>query len=122
MEAVYGVAKAGEVRKAFVAHLRSRMRRVVRRHDKPYAIFEAFGGKPDGSFEESEHVPAGQSSPRWPRDSADSGCHFDFYCVDFWVDYYGDLKRFDPVRFPHGLDEHPRGVGKLGHGAGPVDR
>ena len=41
MEAVYGVAKPGEARKAFVAHLRSRMRRVVRGHDKPYRHLRA---------------------------------------------------------------------------------
>ena len=30
------------------------MRRVVRGHDKPYAIFEPFGGKPDGQWTETE--------------------------------------------------------------------
>ena len=57
MEAVYGVAKAGEAHKAFIAHVHSRMRRVLRGHDKPYAIFEAFGSNPSGHYEETEkHV------------------------------------------------------------------
>src|ERR1019366_6478898 len=34
----------GRARESFVAHVRSRMRRVRRGHDRPYAIYEAFGG------------------------------------------------------------------------------
>ena len=54
MEAVYGVGRAGGGRDAFVSYVRSRMRRTVRGHDKPYAIFEPFGGRADGNFDESE--------------------------------------------------------------------
>ncbi len=48
MEAVYGVGAAGAGRTAFVAHIRGRMRRARRGHDKPYAIFETFGGRVSG--------------------------------------------------------------------------
>jgi len=54
MEAVLGVGRASEARKQFVAHVRSRMRRVVRGHDRPYAIFEPFGARPGGDFNETE--------------------------------------------------------------------
>ena len=120
MEAVYGVGAAGEGRAAFVTHLRGRMRRVVRGHDRPYAIFEPFGGRTDGAlddrnrsfnamfasgslFEEDEpylldmiaKVAEGQ------RDKV--GC-FDFFSIDFWVDNRGDIKRADPGRFPNQLE------------------
>ena len=113
MEAVYGVAKSAEVRKTFVAHLHSRMRRVMRGHDRPYAIFEAFGSNPTGRYEETEEdildnivkVAEGQHK---------TGRCFDFYPLEFWVDYHGDLKRFDPVRFPNGLKTIRAELDKLG--------
>ncbi|MEN6450384.1 MAG: hypothetical protein ABFC96_07835 [Thermoguttaceae bacterium] len=113
MEAVYGVAKAGEARKTFVAHVRSRMRRALRGHDKPYAIFEAFGSNPTGQFHETEKhildniakVAEGQRQARY---------HFDFYSIEFWVDRCGDLKRFDPVRFPNRLTKIRAQLAKLG--------
>ena len=103
MNVVYGVGPAGGGREAFVEYVRSRMRRTVRGHDRPYAIFEPFGGRADGNFNETEafvldmieKVAAGQR---------DSDCHFDLFSVDFWVDYSGDLKRCDPDRFPGGLN------------------
>jgi hypothetical protein len=57
MEAVYGVGAAGAGRAAFVAHIRSRMRRVARGHDRPYAIFEPFGGRTDGAVDERNRTP-----------------------------------------------------------------
>ena len=50
MEAVYGVAAAGGARGQFLAYVAARGRRVVRGHDKPYAIFEPFGARPNGEF------------------------------------------------------------------------
>ena len=112
MEAVYGTAAAGEARKAFLAHLHGRMRRVVRKHDKPYAIFEPFGARPDGNFDETEEFVL-DSIAKVAQGDRDSGCRFDFYSVDFWVDYNGDLKRCDPVRFPSGLAKIKEELGKL---------
>lgn len=63
METVYGVGAAGQGRAAFVAQLRGRMRRVRRGHDKPYAIFETFGGRvsgesgPPGNWMNQQIVP-----------------------------------------------------------------
>ena len=102
MEAVYGTAATGKAREAFLAHLRGRMRRVVRKHDKPYAIFEPFGARPGGDFDETEEFVL-DNIAQVAQGDRDCGCHFDLYSVDFWVDYHGDLKSCDPVRFPNGF-------------------
>ena len=117
MEAVYGVAKAGEAQQAFVAHLHSRMRRVLRGHDKPYAIFEPFGARPGGNFDETEAFVL-DNIAKVAEGQREAGCHFDFYSLDFWVDYHGDLKRFDPVRFPNGLTKIRAELDKLGTAPG----
>ena len=117
MEAVYGVGQAGEARAAFLAHLRSRMRRVVRGHDKPYAIFEPFGARPDGNFDESEEFVL-DNIAKVAEGQRDSGCRFDIYSVDFWVDYRGDLKAPDPVRFPNGFTRIKEELAKLGTSPG----
>ena len=96
------------------------MRRVLRGHDKPYAIFKAFGGKPDGSFEESEQYVL-DNIAKVAQGQREFGCHFDFYSVNFWVDYNGDLKQFDPLRFPHGFQNIRGELARLGT-PGPVDR
>ena len=51
-----------------------------------------------------------------------TGCHFDYYSIDFWVDYHGDLKSCDPRRFPNGLTKVRRGTAEAGHRPGLVDR
>ena len=111
MEAVYGVAGSGDARKAFLAHLTSRMRRVVRGHDKPYAIFEAFGGDGEdadfwtgkGEEWESEKYLL-DNIMKVAKGQKESGCHFDYYLIDFWHDSAGDLIKFDPHLFPNGFD------------------
>ena len=113
METVCGVANAGEARRQFVAHVRSRMRRVVRGHDKPYAIFEPFGARPGGNFDETEEFVLDMIQ-KVAEGQRQSGCRFDLFSVDFWVDYHGDLKGCDPQRFPNGLTqicEQLRGLG-----------
>ena len=113
MEAVYGVATAGEARKAFVAQVRSRIRRVLRGHDKPYAIFEPFGSNPSGQFPETEsHIL--DNIAKMAEGQRQTGCHFDFYSTDFWADINGDLKQFDPVRFPNGFRNIRAELAKLG--------
>jgi hypothetical protein len=105
MEAVYGVGRAGEARKQFVAHVRSRMRRVVRRHDKPYAIFDNFGSWPSGAsgnWLNSEEIEM-HSLRLLAKSQKAAGCHFDFCNIHFWVDPVGDIKRWNPDRFPHGI-------------------
>lgn len=117
MEALYGVAHAGQARNAFIAHLRGRMRRVTRGHDKPYAIFEPFGARPDGDFNETEQFLLNNLA-KVAQGERESGCHFDFYSIDFWVDYHGDLKKFDPQRFPNGLARITEELKKLGTAPG----
>lgn len=105
MEAVYGVGRAGEAQKSFVAHVRSRMRRVVRGHDKPYAIYSNFGSWPEGAG--GNWTNADKYLLHSLRQLANSqkatGCRFDFCDVEFWVDSAGDMKGWDPQRFPQGL-------------------
>jgi hypothetical protein len=101
MEAVYGVSPENGAREAFVEHIRSRMRRIVRGHRGPYAVLEAFGGQPDGDFycKESyllEHLAKVEKSLNA------GGPRFDFYCTEFWHDSAGDLTTFHPKNFPHG--------------------
>ena len=106
MEAVYGVAPRSQARKSFLTHLQSRMRRVVRGHDKPYAIYEPFGGQPGGNnnFNESEAFVL-DNIAKVADGQRNTGCHFDIYSVDFWVDYHGDLTQADPQRFPRGFSK-----------------
>jgi hypothetical protein len=117
MEAVYGVGVAGQARAAFVAHIRSRMRRVLRGHDRPYAIFEPFGGRADGAVAERHRTPdaayaAGnlfdENEPylldmiaRVAEGQHNADGRFDFTSFEFWVDHKGDIKRADPWRFPN---------------------
>ncbi len=102
MEAVYGVSREGQARKAFCDHLLTRMRRTLRGHDKPLAIFEPFGAKPDGDFWETEAFVV-DNLARVVDGQRDSGLHWDYYSIDFWHDPAGDLKTPDKSRFPNGF-------------------
>ncbi len=113
MEAVYGVAAKGEARQSFVSYVRSRSRRVVRGHDRPYAMFESFGGKPDGEYNVDERYLLGNLA-RLGEGQKASPAAFDFYNIEFWVDTKGDLTGFDPQRFPNGFGKVRREIEKLG--------
>jgi hypothetical protein len=102
MEAVYGVSRVGEARGAFRDYLHSRMRRVLRRHDKPLAIFEPFGGKPDGDFWQTEEYLL-DNLAKVAAGRRDAGLHWDYYSIDFWHDPMGDLKTPHAGRFPNGF-------------------
>jgi hypothetical protein len=117
METVLGAAQAGQARKSFIAYLQSRMRRIRRGHDKPYAIFEPFGARPNGDFNESEQFLL-DNLAKVAQGQRQSGCHFDFYSVDFWADFHGDLKSCDPRRFPNGLTRLTAELNKLGTAPG----
>jgi len=104
MEAVYGVARSGEVRASFVAYVRSRMRRVLRGHDKPYAVLEPFGGQPGGDFWETEKFLLEHLS-KVAQGQREGGPPFDFYSVDFWHDTAGDLTTFNRKNFPEGFEK-----------------
>jgi hypothetical protein len=110
METVYGVSSASKARPCFIDHVQSRMRRVVRNHLHTYAIFEPFGAK---KMEESEGPPPFilYESEDFLLDNLDKlakverqhPSHFDYYCLQFWVNPRGDLTTADPYDFPHDL-------------------
>ena len=81
------------------------MRRVVRGHDKPYAIFDNFGSWPSGAS--GDWLNSDEFELHSLRLLAESqkatGCRFDFCNIHFWVDPAGDLKRWNPARFPKGI-------------------
>jgi len=118
MEAVYGVGKQSQARSTFLSYLESRMRRTVRGHDKPRAIFEPFGARPGkDNFDETEEFLL-DNIHKVAEGQKESGCHFDAYSIDFWVDYHGDLIRFDPQRFPRGPAPVLEELKKLGTAPG----
>ena len=117
METVYGVAPTGAARKAFLAHITGRMRRTRRGHDCPYAIFEPFGARPNGSFDETEDFVL-DSIAKVAEGQRQTGLRFDLYSVDFWVDYKGTLKECNPDRFPNGLERIKEELAKTGTALG----
>lgn len=109
-DVVMGVTPAGGAKNGFVSHIRERMRRVVRGHGQPRAIFSNFGSWP--------LEPSNFSNPRFSQNSEEdvlrslgqlaesrkvTGPLFDTCSVDFWHDHAGDFKQFDPAYFPDGF-------------------
>ena len=94
----------------FCERVRSRMRRVLRGHDKTYAVLEAFGGLPvtrnnaegDKAFWETESYLL-DNLKKVAQSRREGGPQFDFYSVDFWHNVAGDLIKFHPQNFPHGF-------------------
>ncbi len=118
MEAVYGVSRAGQARPAFCEFLQTRMRRVVRGHDRPLAVFEPFGAKPgDNDFWETEEFVL-DNLAKVTVGQHDCGLHWDIYSIDFWHDSRGDLKTPDKQRFPQGFDRILPELQKLGTAPG----
>jgi hypothetical protein len=113
METVYGVSREGRARQAFRDHVQSRMRRVLRGHDKPLAILEPFGAKPDGNFWETEEF-ALDNIAKVAEGQRDSGLHWDYYSIDFWTDPRGDLKTPSTKLFPNGFTKILPELKKLG--------
>lgn len=113
MEAVYGVSQPGQARKAFRDHLLGRMRRVRRGHDKPLAIFEPFGAKPDGDFWTTEAFLL-DNLGKLAEARRQCGLQWDYYSLEFWHDPAGDLKTPDAKRFPRGFSVIMPEIGKLG--------
>jgi hypothetical protein len=116
---VIGAAAKGDANAAFLAHVESRLRRTVRGHDGPKAVLTAFGAwnmaDPDGFLEDeiSEEILLDHLG-KVRQQVDDTGCAFDIYNVDFWVDPRGDLTGFDPVRFPNGFDEVKKQIAEVG--------
>lgn len=114
METVYGVSREGEARQVFRDHVQSRMRRVLRGHDRPLAIFEPFGAKPgDNNFWETEEFVL-DNIAKVAEGQRDSGLHWDYYSIDFWTDPKGDLKTPSTKLFPNGFTKILPELKKLG--------
>jgi hypothetical protein len=118
MEAVMGAANTGQARQLFLEHLRGRSRRVKRGHDKPYAIYDTYGansvdGQPIEDSNLSEQYIL-QMLEKFGQGEKKAGYRFDFCNTHFWADHNGDLERFDPKRFPHGLSLIKSELDKLG--------
>jgi hypothetical protein len=124
MQTVFGVAPQGAARKSFVAHVRSRMRRVVRGHDKPYAIFDNFGswkglpGEPETTLWMNSEAFQLHSLRLLAESQKATGCRFDFNSIDFWVDPAGDMKGWIPGRFPNGIKNIKTVLDSLGTAPG----
>ena len=116
MQAVYGVANKGEVRNTFRGHIYSRMRRVLRGHDHPYAIMDTCGSQNNTGedyFKVTEAWSLEHISKLKQADK-DAGVHFDNYVIEFWHDSKGNLKQCDPVRFPNNFALIAPELNKLG--------
>ncbi len=119
MEAVYGVgAGPAGARTAFVEHVQSRMRRTFRHHDRPYVIFDNFGSRFEGEnhqfFTQNTEGHMLHSLGRLAAFQEATGCRFDLCNIHFWVDHAGDLYRFDPRRFPRGIEPIKKALDRLG--------
>lgn len=102
-ETVYGAARKGQAAEALKQYIRAHMRRVIRKHDHPYAFYEPFGSdNQKDKYKASEHrlLPSAKAINEFVRQT---GCHFDAYSIEFWEDPHGDRSTPDPKRFPHGF-------------------
>jgi len=102
-EAVYGAARTDQAAEALTEYIRSRMRRVVRKHDHPYAFYEPFGSdaeKDKYDAREDRLLPAASALDKFTRQT---GCNFDACSIEFWEDLHGDRSAPDPGRFPNGF-------------------
>lgn len=102
----------------FRDYLGPRMRRVLRGHDRPYAILATCGAQAGTdetydftaiseatSLDHISHMAEGQRT---------AGLHWDYYDIEFWHDPAGDLKVPDAKRFPNGFDPVLSELKKLG--------
>jgi hypothetical protein len=115
METVLGVGPAGGARGVFLDHLKSRMRRDVRQHDQPYSIFDPFGAWPNEDWwGGTETYMLDQIKNVIAPEIRDSGCKFDFYCIELWRDLKGDIEHPNPKTYPNGFGRIHDELTKLG--------
>ncbi|MCC6580150.1 MAG: hypothetical protein IT440_06880 [Phycisphaeraceae bacterium] len=107
-----GVAEKGQAVAAFRDQLGRRMRRVVRKHDKPLTMLDFFGAwdlKPTDTFmdrflsEEPTEAFAKHMVRQLSAFRKQTGRQFDLMSVDFWCDRNGDMTRFKTPNFPRGF-------------------
>jgi len=121
MEAVYGVAPEGQARQAFCGQLHDRMLRVRRGRDKPLAIFEPFGSKPNFVCSTAEDFLSSNPEEYLLSNLAkvdaarrESGLKWDYYGIEFWHDPAGDLVTPNVRNFPHGFAKVLREITRQG--------
>lgn len=109
-DAVLGVTEAGAAKQGFTAYVRQHMRRVVRGHDGPRAIFENFGSWPlepnnfgNPRFCQNSEEDLLHSLSRVGESQKVTGRLFDACSIDFWPDHAGDYRQFEPHYFPNGF-------------------
>ena len=94
------------------------MRRVVRGHDRPYAIFDNFGSWPEGEshafFTQNTEAHLLHSLDRLAASQQATGCRFDLCNSTSGSIMPGDLQRFDPERFPQGIGPIKQRLDELG--------
>jgi len=120
MQAVYGVAQDGEARDGFKRHICSRMRRVLRGHDHPYAIIDTCGAQnnTDEKFDNVTEEWCLNHVSKLAQAQRDFGLHFDNYVIEFWHDPKGDIKECDPKRFPYNFDKITPTLNNMGTNLG----
>ncbi len=121
MEAVYGVAVEGQARQAFVKQLHDRMLRVRHGRDKPLAIFEPFGSKPNFRCNAAEDFLSSDPEEYLLSNLAkvdaarrESGLKWDYYAIEFWHDPAGDLATPNGRNFPNGFAKVLREIARQG--------
>ncbi|MHB0998473.1 MAG: alpha-galactosidase [Armatimonadota bacterium] len=107
MDAVYGVSERGKAQDLFVDYLKQNMRRTIRRHDKPYAILEFFGGWEYEGFLNTDLTEKYclEIAEAMKEYGEQTGQQFDLSSLEFWCDPNGDFTRFKPQGFPEGFNK-----------------
>lgn len=118
METLFGVSQEQKANESFIAHVESRMRRVKRGHDKATFVFDSFGSWPITPLElDYGHFPTEEAILHnidcVAKGQTQDGCHFDYYTIEFWNDYYGDFTSPGPERFPHGFEPIQKELARL---------
>ncbi len=95
MEVVVGVAEHGQSPQAFRDHILGRCRRIARKHDKPYALFECCGTwdkEEEGAIISEEYVQKILDGMEEMREQ--HALCFDALTLEAWLDTAGDLTSF----------------------------
>jgi hypothetical protein len=121
MEAVYGVAVEGQARQAFVKQLHDRMLRERRGRERPLAIFEPFGSKPNFVCNTAEDFllscPEDYLLSNLAKVEAarrESELKWDYYSIEFWHDPAADLSAPNIRTFPNGFGKTMREIARQG--------
>ena len=117
----YGVAIQAGARAAFLALIRSRMRRELRGHGV-HVLYPAFGFWPiaenDMLGEAITEAAALDTLNKLTRSQREAGYQVDSVIFSFWMDRHGDLQRPAPADFPQGFANLKAALDTAGIGMG----